>query len=139
MMRGHWILRRPALACWMVSPEPQVKTLATASPGPGTGSGSFTASNGVFGARNSMAFMRRLPTHCFGFLFARDLVRKPVPTFRDHASMSYRILLFCKVPVGAEQDDQSRHGRPGPLGPDRSEFHSGQEHAFARRARRDQR
>src|SRR6188508_3663515 len=39
MIRGNWIFRRPALACWMVSPAPQVITRATASPGPATGSG----------------------------------------------------------------------------------------------------
>src|SRR5262245_53080058 len=41
----------------MVKPEPQVMTRATASPGPATGSGISTSSKGVFGARNTMAFM----------------------------------------------------------------------------------
>ena len=35
MMRGNVTFRRPALACWMVSPAPQVMTRATASPGAG--------------------------------------------------------------------------------------------------------
>src|SRR5690349_7614917 len=70
MMRGNRICRRPALTCWIVRPEPQVITRATASPGPATGSGTSTSSNGVFGPRSSIAFMEtparvldRLPSY----------------------------------------------------------------------------
>src|SRR6516162_7440189 len=59
MTRGNGIARRPALACWMVSPDPQVMTRATASPG--AGSGSSTGSNGSFAPRSSIAFMRLHP------------------------------------------------------------------------------
>ena len=57
MMRGNCTFRRPALACWMVRPAPQVMTRATASPGPATGSGRCSSWNGRFGPFNTIAFM----------------------------------------------------------------------------------
>ena len=59
---GNSACLRPALMCWIVNPDPQVMTRATASPGPATGSGSSTNSNGVLGVRSSIAFMAFAPS-----------------------------------------------------------------------------
>ena len=67
---------RPALMCWIVSPEPQASTFATASPGPATGSGISTRSNGVAGALRIIAFILT-PDHSLNMKFAalRNSVR----------------------------------------------------------------
>src|SRR5450759_4125642 len=57
MMAGNLAAMRPALMCWMVKPDPQAITRATASPGPATGSGTSVNSNGVFGPFRTIAFI----------------------------------------------------------------------------------
>src|SRR5450759_1591701 len=57
MMAGNLAAMRPALMCWMVKPDPQAITRATASPGPATGSGTSVNSNRVFGPFRTIAFI----------------------------------------------------------------------------------
>src|SRR5512134_3035177 len=56
MMRGNSAAMRPALMCWIVRPDPQASTRATASPGPATGSGTCASTKGVLGPLRTIAF-----------------------------------------------------------------------------------
>src|SRR5512134_375690 len=67
MMRGNSAAIRPALMCWMVSPDPQANTRATASPGPGTGSGTLLSTKGELGPFKTMALIS-IPEHEVGGL-----------------------------------------------------------------------
>src|ERR1700690_1345367 len=108
MMRGNLACRRPALMCWIVKPDPQVMTRATASPGPAAGSGTVTISNGVLGPRNTIAFMNGAPFAC---------APCHVISIDGHWQDSWK----------RERDnDQCSHDRPGSLGPDHPQFHPGQ-------------